>query len=55
MFDIPARQHIDVVWINSLNKDIVPEDVKNAEASCFNPSYFSNHTEFCTLMGKEKR
>lgn len=25
MFDIPAREHIDVVWINALNSSHIPE------------------------------
>uniref|UniRef100_A0A1J3CGV6 Spore coat protein A n=1 Tax=Noccaea caerulescens TaxID=107243 RepID=A0A1J3CGV6_NOCCA len=45
MFDIPARESIDIVWVNNLNQYSVP----NTAGSCMDPT--ADQT-YCSLMSK---
>ena len=48
MFDIPAREHIDIVWINALNSSLLPDST----GDCMDSAFASAHKEFCSLMAK---
>jgi hypothetical protein len=54
MFDIPARKSVDIVWVNRLDPNILP-DVKG---TCFDMEYQpdgKSWPEFCLLMAKINR
>lgn len=51
MFDIPTRDPVDIVWINSLNSDYVPD----VSTSCLNSTFAATNIPYCTLMAKINR
>lgn len=47
MFDIPTRDPVDIIWINSLNPDHLPD----TSGSCLDTKDPPS-SDFCTLMAK---
>lgn len=54
MFDIPARESVDVIWVNRLDPNILPD----VSETCFDKNYQpdgKNYSDFCKIMAKINR